>query len=273
VCIRWDPDKWMVRHEKDSNTRPAKKLCMNAHVSVGYVILTLSLLSLLVLPAVSAVTIGSNAAETILSTPVTTAATNASISATISAKNLTVGDRVTIAGSETGVNTTAGVEIWVFSGNYVLVETVPVKADGSFSKTYDTATYPASQYYVFVQSPGPDGKFNIGLDQSGVYSGQVVNTVTGALLINFTGEGSVHDRVAADDLSDALSEQGTDDVYTKLTFQLAPQSAPYTTPAEPAPVAPSATTIPVTKSSLPPWVGIGALVGGSFLAAFLSRRT
>ena len=246
---------------------------MRKNISFRLMVLAVSFIALFFFPAVSAVSIGSNAAETIISTPAATAMTNATISATISSKDLLVGDRVTISGTETGANTSAGVRIWVFAGNYVLVETVPVQSDGSFSKTYDSATYPAAQYYVFVQSPGPNGKFNIGLEQSGVYSGQVVNAVTGSLLINFTGEGSVHDAAAAQELSNALSKQGTDDVYTKLTFQLAPQSAPLTTSAEPTPIRSSTTATPVTRSALPSWVTLAALMSGCIIAALFAKRT
>ena len=94
------------------------------------------------------------------------------VSATVSSLEPTVGQPVTISGVETGGNVSAGVQIWIFAGEYVNVQNVPVNADGTFSKTYDTTGYPLATYYVFVQNPGPDGKFGVGLQTSGAYAGQ-----------------------------------------------------------------------------------------------------
>ena len=98
--------------------------------------------------------------------------------------------------------------------------------------------FPPATYYIFVQSPGDDGVFNMDLQSSGVYSGDVVNTQTGALLFNFTGTGSVQDAAASTALSDTINQQGFDDVYTKLTFQLV---AAGTTPTEMIPTSPVST--------------------------------
>ena len=85
------------------------------------------------------------------------------ISATVSSTTPLVGEPVTISGVATGGNLASGVQIWIFAGNYVNVTTVPVNADGTFSKTYQTTGLPPATYYVFVQSPGPDGIFDIDL--------------------------------------------------------------------------------------------------------------
>jgi len=150
-----------------------------------------------------------------------------------------VGEPATISGVATGGNLTEGVRIWVFAGNYINVSLVPVNADGSFSKTYDTTDLPPATYYAIVQSPGADGFLNIHMEMSGQRSGQVVNTKTGDLIFNFTGTGSVQDSAAAQALSDAFNLPGVDDVYTKVTFHLvAPETVTsVSTTAVPAPVA------------------------------------
>jgi len=227
--------------------------------SHGITVLTLVLLAaLLVLPVSGADDASATAAKP-------------TISATVSSTDPTVGDTVTISGVATGSNLASGVQIWVFAGHYVNVTTVPVNADGTFSKTYQTTGLPPATYYVFVQSPGPDGVFNIDLIDTGIYSGQVVNTKTNTMIFNFTGVGSVQDAAASQALSDALNMPGQDDVYTKLTFQLTAPMAAATTPAAPAtPAVPAATT---AKSPLPVEVTAGALVISGCCAAFCMRKT
>ena len=164
------------------------------------------------------------------------------VTANASASTVTIGDPVTISGSVTGTPVNEDIQIWVFAGNYVNVSTVPVKTDGTFSRTYSTAGFPSATYYVFVQAPGDDGAFDLNLARSGVYSGQVVTAKTGALLFNFTGTGSVQDAAASSALANALNEGGRDDVYTKTTFRL----------AEPVPAAAVTTTGPAAAGNLPP---------------------
>ena len=89
------------------------------------------------------------------------------ISATVSPNPASVGEPVTISGVATGGNLTAGVQIWVFAGNYVNVSTTPVNADGTYAKTYLTTGLPPATYYVIVQSPGKDGYLNIVMETSG----------------------------------------------------------------------------------------------------------
>ena len=227
--------------------------------SHGITVLTLVLLAaLLVLPVSGADDASATAAKP-------------TISATVSSTDPIVGDTITLSGVATGSNLASGVQIWVFAGHYVNVTTVPVNADGTFSKTYQTTGLPPATYYVFVQSPGPDGVFNIDLIDTGIYSGQVVNTKTNTMIFNFTGVGSVQDAAASQALSDALNMPGQDDVYTKLTFQLTAPMAAATTPAAPAtPAVPAATT---AKSPLPVEVTAGALVISGCCAAFCMRKT
>ena len=232
-------------------------------------VVALVLLAALMALPVSGMVAPTNAATT--TSPAATGDTAAKpfISATVSSATPTVGDTVTISGVATGGNLASGVQIWLFAGNYVNVTTVPVNTNGTFSKTYLTTGLPPATVYVFVQSPGADGIFNIDLIDAGIYSGQVVNTRTKATIFNFTGTGSVQDAAASKALSDALNQPGQDDIYTKLTFQL---TAPVTTPeaAKPAAAAPAA--VPTAKSPLPFEVTAGALVISGCCAAFCMRK-
>ena len=228
----------------------------------------LIVLVLLIAVPVSAVTVGSSpavAATSLAASP----SVKPTINATISSSTPTIGDPITLSGIEKGSNISTGVQLWIFAGKYVNVTTIPVSSDGSFSKTFDSTGYPAAKYYVFFQSPGPDGKFNIDLQNSGIYSGEVINSATGAQIFNFTGVGSVQDDVAAQALSDAINNQGNDDVYTKLTYQLMaqPQSAPVTVLTTLSQASPSAppTTSPI-RVELPAIALALAAVGFLFIA-------
>jgi hypothetical protein len=192
------------------------------------------------------------------------------IRATVSPGSPAVGEPVTVGGRVTGGVLSEGVRIWVFAGNYVNVSRVPVNANGTFSVTYPTTGLPLAMYYVYVQSPGANGMFNIDLEDKGIHSGQVVNTGTNALIFNFTGTGSVQDAAASQALSDAINNQGVDDAYTKLTFELVP---PGTTPivvetsGVPYPAAAS------TKSPFPVAItGLALVIGGLGAVAHVRKR-
>ena len=153
-----------------------------------------------------------------------TAGANApSINVSVSPSSPVTGDTVTISGTATGGNLTPGVLLWIFAGTYVNVTHVPVDANGTFEKNFNTTGYPPAYYYIFVQHPGSDTRFNI--DISG-YSGQVVNENTGAVIFNFTGNGSLHDNSAAIALSSALNQNGVDDLFAKAGVTLSPAGTP-----------------------------------------------
>jgi hypothetical protein len=128
-----------------------------------------------------------------------------------------VGDIVTISGTARGGDLTPGVRLWIFAGNYVNVTNVPIDSKGNFKETINTTGYPPAYYYLFVQHPGSDTKFNINV--SG-YSGEVVNENTGAVIFNFTGNGSLQDNAAAVALSNALNQNGVDDLFAKTGVTL-----------------------------------------------------
>ncbi len=246
---------------------------MKRSFSVGIIVCTLLLIALIVFP-VSGIAAPSTTASS-AATPAPVAASQPYISASASPATATPGEPVTISGTATGGNLSAGVQIWAFAGNYVNVQTVPVSADGSFSKTYQTAGLPPATYYVIAQSPGKNGALDIDMETTGMYSGQVVNTKTGNPVFNFTGTGSIHDSAAAQALSDAFNLPGVDDIYTKCTFQLA---APGSAAASVTSAATAGTTnapVPVataTKSPLSPFTLLAGAGIAGFAIAWRSRR-
>jgi len=231
---------------------------MNPTVSqrmAGIAVLLLALL--LVLPAMGAVA----------GTTTSTDTAKPFISATVSSITPVVGDPVTISGIASGGNLTAGVQIWVFAGNYINVTTAPVNAKGEFSKTYQTTGLPAATYYSFVQSPSTDGTLDIVETDANGFAGQVINTKTGATIFNFTGTGSVQDMAAVTALSNAFNQPNVDDIYTKLSFTLV---APGTTPASPTnatAVTTTAVSKPVTTTAKSP-VSFMTVLAGIGLAGF-----
>jgi hypothetical protein len=89
------------------------------------------------------------------------------------------------------------------------------------------------------------------------------------LIFNFTGTGSVRDAAAAQELSDAINNQGIEDAYTKLTFDLIP-SIGMQTSVPTRVVIPVATT--TAKSPIPLEISGFALVIGGLSAVILSRK-
>lgn len=238
-------------------TAPAHFSCMKRSFSFGILMCGLLLAMVAVAPAFGFVT----PAATKVPSGITVAApvdAKPTISATVSAAAPVVGDPVTISGVLTGGSPVNSVNMWVFAGNYVDVSTVLVNRDGTYSKTFNTAGLPPATYYVFVQSPGNDGLLNIRLEDTGNYSGQVVDAKDGSLLFNFTGTGSVQDAAASTALAETLTKRDADDVYTKTTFSLvAPATAAVATAdGEPAAAAEPAAT---PKSPLPSGLAVLSL--------------
>lgn len=195
-----------------------------------------------------------------------------SLTASVFPSSPKVGDTVTISGTAKGGNLTPGVTMWIFAGNYVNVTNVKVNSSGFYSKSVNTAELPPAYYYIFVQHPGSDNRFNI--DVKG-YSGEVVNTNTGAVIFNFTGTGSVNDNAAAIALSNAFNSIGVDDIFSKTGVQLLPAvtgtnvSTPAmngiqttiaaATPSTGAPVIPATTKAPLSIISCVLGIGLVAV--------------
>jgi hypothetical protein len=235
-------------------------------LSPVFLLCALLVAACMVLPVTAVVPAGNATASG--STPAAADSNQPFISAAASPSQPVVGEPVTVNGVAYGGNLTGGVQIWVFAGNYINVSTVPVNADRTFTKTYQTTGLPPATYYVIVQNPGADGQLNIALQTSGQYSGQVVNTITGAPVFNFTGTGSVQDSAAALALSSAFNQPGVDDIYTKCTFQLVEAGTP-------APSASTVSTLPAptaTKSPLSPLVMVAGIGLAAIVMAVRSRR-
>jgi len=245
---------------------------MKRSLSVGSIVCSMLLIALIVFP-VSGISVPSTAAAAPAATPAAVTAGQPYISASASPATAAPGEPVTISGTATGGNLTMGVQIWAFAGNYINVTTVPVGAGGSFSKTYQTTGLPPATYYVIAQSPGANGALDIDMENTGKYSGQVVNTKTGNLVFNFTGTGSVHDSAAAQALSDAFNLPGVDDIYTKCTFQLASPgtAAASVTPA--APVSTSIVSVPVATATKSPLLPFSLLAGVGIAVFAIARRS
>ena len=252
-----------------------KKILMNKCVSHGIVVLVI-IAALTVLPVSAIVypppTISPTGVNTTIpgnSDIIATMAAKHFVSATVSSGSPAAGEPVTIRGRVTGGVLSEGVQIWVFAGNYMNVSHVLVNTDGTFSQSFPTTGLPPATYYAYVQSPGANGMFNIDLENKGIYSGQVVNTWTNALIFNLTGTGSVQDAAASRALSDAINNQGVDDAYAKLTFQLVASGTTQVaveTSGEPYPAAAT------TKSPLPLAIPGLALVIVGFSAVLFKRN-
>ena len=186
-----------------------------------------------------------------------------SITSSVSPSSPRVGDTVTISGIAQGGNLTPGVKLWIFAGNYANITVLPVNSSGYYSRSIDTTGLPPAYYYIFAQHPGTDSSFDI---TSQGFSGQVMNTKTGEVIFNFTGNGSVNDNNAAIALSNAFNTKGVDDVFSKTGVELRPlQSTTTVPPAKETAVATSAGT-PITvapgttRAVLPVWLAAMALV-------------
>jgi hypothetical protein len=188
------------------------------------------------------------------------------VGARISSESPASGEPVTINGLVTGSPLPADVQIWVFSGNYLNVSAVPVNADGTFSRTYSSTGLPLATYYVYIQSPGANGKYNIDLEKAGNYSGQVVNTQNNTLIFNVTGAGSVQDAAASQALTDAMINHGVDDAYTKLTFQLVAPGVTSTT------VQTTAVAATATSPLALEITGLALIIGGIGVGMYVRKR-
>jgi hypothetical protein len=249
---------------------------MNKCVSHGMVVLVI-IAALVVLPVSAIVypppTISPTGLNTTIpdnSDVIATMAAKHFVRATISSGSPSAGEPVIIGGRVTGGVLSEGVQIWVFAGNYVNVSHVPVNANGTFSRTFPTTGLPLAMYYVYIQSPGANGMFNIDLADKGIYSGQVFNTGTNALIFNLTGTGSVQDAAASRALSDAINTQGVDDAYTNLTFQLLPPGTTQVAVETSGESYPAAAT---TKSPLPLAItGLALVIVGFSVVLFKRKR-
>jgi PGF-CTERM protein len=136
------------------------------------------------------------------------------VTATSSSLTVAKGDDLYIKGSAEG-DPDNGIAVWTFGTNFVNYQTESVEDDGSFEyKFTGTDTLAAGQYFVVVQHPMENGRFDL-TPTAG--NANVFNWVTGNIEFNLDGrQGSE----AATALIDAMNSNFIDDTYYKLTFMV-----------------------------------------------------
>ena len=174
------------------------------------------------------------------------------ITGEISPPSVSQGQSFTVTGSAEG--DPESVQIWILGNNYYSKALESVNPDASYK--YEvlqevTSNFPSGQYFVIVQHPMQNNKFDIDV------SGDYVKLNNGTNLFRISGPGSLQGSDAADALVAAFSDPGTgDDTYTEIPFQV-------TDTGSSAPQAQPATTTPVqnpAQTALLPFALTGAFV-------------
>ncbi|HVP96130.1 hypothetical protein [Methanoregula sp.] len=127
------------------------------------------------------------------------------------------GDPVTISGIATG-HPQVGLQIWFIGYNFVKVTTVQVNDDNSYVyilREADTVNLAPGQYFVIVQHPMENGRFDIVYDSA---TGTVKNVQTGQTVFQLTGSGSLQSPDAANALLTAIGSQNIDDTFATVSF-------------------------------------------------------
>jgi PGF-CTERM protein len=160
------------------------------------------------------------------------------VTATTSASTVAKGDKLYIRGTAEG-NPTEGVAIWVLGKNYWNGAATPmansqqktetVNDDGSFEYelgTADTQNLAAGQYFVVVQHPMYNNKFDVVVDATtqvdrvfvkNQLSSAAAGTADNSQFLIW-GNGKLQGSDAAEALIDAINSPDIDDTYYKLTF-------------------------------------------------------
>ena len=129
------------------------------------------------------------------------------------------GDPVTISGIATG-RPQIGLQIWFIGYNFVKISTVSVNSDNTFAYTLrgtDTANLAPGQYFVIVQHPMENGRFDIVYDAS---TGMVKNVQTGQTVFSLTGSGSLQGPSGVTALLTAIGSQNIDDTFSTVSFSV-----------------------------------------------------
>ena len=147
------------------------------------------------------------------------------ISATASQKSVAKGDVLHITGFAEG--DPSEIAIWIMGKNYPYRYTESPDSDGSFDfelTREQTSKMSSGQYYVIVQHPMQNGKFDIVLNgKTGFISNLMLgnNGTNGTQIFKFSGTGSLQGTDAANALITAIEDANIDDMYTKLQFSIA----------------------------------------------------
>ena len=153
------------------------------------------------------------------------------LTATAASSTVAKGDKIKITGT---AEATDELKYYIFGTNLFKTDSISVDDDSSYSKKIDTTNYDAGQYYVIIQHPMYDQKFNVIGNQSNGniylnYSGTPTYDNNGIATGNTTILFNANERQssnAAQALKDAIDTQNIDDIYVALTFIVA---TPYMT--------------------------------------------
>lgn len=145
------------------------------------------------------------------------------ITASIDRSVIAAGSKFTVSGNA-GAPTSQGVAVWIMGKNYFKYYTVSVEDDGKFEKEVkgaDTEGLASGQYYVVVQHPMYDDKFDVSLGTGGNTTYVVgVYPVNPSRKFKYSGAGALQGSDAATALIDALDDSAVDDRFTSLNFMV-----------------------------------------------------
>jgi hypothetical protein len=145
-----------------------------------------------------------------------------------SAATISNGDAVFIQGTATG-HPQQGLQVWIMGPNYLRASTISVDADNTYAyelRPADTSQLASGQYYVLVQHPMMNGRFDV-VYNSG--TGQIINRQLGnggTAIFQLSGSGSLQSSDAAFALARAISSQNIDDSFAPTGFTISPPVLP-----------------------------------------------
>lgn len=140
------------------------------------------------------------------------------------------GDPVTISGIATG-QPQVGLQIWFIGYNFAKVTTVQVNSDDSYQynlQRADTQNLAPGEYFVLVQHPMENGRFDIVLDSSGI----VRNVNNGKAIYQFSGSGSLQSTNSVTALMNAIGSQNIDDTFAVTSFYVSTPAVSVAPPAD-----------------------------------------
>jgi hypothetical protein len=136
------------------------------------------------------------------------------------------GDPVYIHGIATG-HPREGLQVWLFGNNYVKITSVSTNADNSYEYELtpaDTRSLAPGQYFVLIQHPMMNAKFDIYYDAA---TGSVINRQlgSGTAIFQLTRAGSLQSTDSANALMRAINSQNLDDTFATASFVVNPPGA------------------------------------------------
>ncbi len=150
------------------------------------------------------------------------------LTATAESSVVAAGDDIVVSGSAEAAST---LKYYVFGTNLFKTGSITPEDDGTYSQKIKTTNFGAGQYFVVIQHPMYDGKFNIGpvavdsakdnFDIKMQENSTAGDYTTGSTLFNTLSRQSAN---AAEALCQALDTQNIDDIYVKLSFIVASPS-------------------------------------------------